>query len=199
MTRVGVRSFEEAEGVLSRVAYVGAVCFLGLMAFDLSHGLGYATSFIQPFGLAIGFNGLSIIVYGTFYTVVLVPLYRQKAVWVLGVLWGLSEGIYNSEALAVGVPSIFGNLHSYTWLAYMAAVAVFFLASLFRLRGKLSLDRKVLALMVVMVAYPLLSGSIYSTLNGVSLHDLLFPDMWPFFYYIAFSLLLTRRAMVRSK
>ncbi len=88
----------------------------------------------------IGFGYWAILIFAGAYLSVLYPLYRRKAIWVLGLAWGAVEGLGVVEALSVYGPGSQPLANPY-WLAYMTVGASFLALSLVALRGQFQMRR----------------------------------------------------------
>jgi len=115
--------------------YVGAVVMLGILTFVAMNGPSYIVGVIRPFGFGLGFYWTSICLLSVLYAAVIYPLYKPKAVWVMGLGFGAMEGIGTLEAIAFNRNAI--NLGYYAWDAYIGFITLLFVLSLFALRKQL--------------------------------------------------------------
>lgn len=89
-------------------------------------------AFIDVWG-TLPFGYWAVLIFTGGYILAIYPLYRNKAIWILGMTWGTVEGVGVLEALLVFGPSSepIGNL---LWVVYFVFVVLFMGVSLFVLR-----------------------------------------------------------------
>jgi hypothetical protein len=125
-------AFGRYESALSQLllifAFAGFVSMLRLLADGLQPNDFAYLSAIPNVSIRI----TSVMLFTGLFMGVLYPLYRSKAIWILGLAWGLIEGTFNIER-AIFYPSILFANASGAWPLYMLAVAALFSVSFFAL------------------------------------------------------------------
>ncbi len=138
----------QVEAVGSLFVLFQAVIWLGVVGLHVAQ-TGEIMAFIPLWG-QIGFGYWAILIFASAYLSILYPLYRRKAIWVLGLAWGAVEGLGVIEALSVYGPGSQPLANPY-WLAYMALGTSYFALSLVALRGQFQMRR---GLSVALLALP---------------------------------------------
>jgi hypothetical protein len=192
--KVRRRGLAEFEATASRVAYGGAVLSVGLMAWILSHGIGYLVAMIDVTGGGVALRGSTLLFYGLIYIFVVYPLFGPRSVWVLGAMWGLSEVNWNIQAAIGNLRVLSVNFPSVMWDAYIVFVSVLFLLSLYQLRKSLALDKFSMPFLLSLVLYPSLVVPQEFTKTAVGWAQVTTWE-WPYHaLVISSALLLCRRA-----
>jgi|GEM_PF-4853082 len=114
----------KAGAVMSRLVFVGVVTMTVLSAFVLLHGVDDLTLLVKPVGSGVSFYATSILLLSGLYAFVVYPRFKVNAVWVLGLMWGVMEGIGVAES-SIGLIQGSNSPGNPVWMAYMASLLVF--------------------------------------------------------------------------
>lgn len=132
---------QRLERTASLFAYYQSLVLLSVVVFFVIQSR--TVTAILPILGGIGFGYWAILVFAGSYVFIIFPIHRQRAIWIVGMAWGLVEGLGVGESLLVLGP-VSEPVWNPWWLAYMTFVAVFFVTSVRSLRRNLTRRRWIL-------------------------------------------------------
>lgn len=127
--------FQRLERSASLYAFYQSIVLIPVVVFFVIRS-GTVTSVLPILG-GVGFGYWAILVFAGSYLLAIFPIHRQRAIWILGMAWGLVEGLGVCTSLLVLGPNS-EPIWNPWWLAYMAFVALFFSTSVLSLRRHLT-------------------------------------------------------------
>lgn len=138
--KLAIRPLSEVGPVASKLAWAGAVLAVSLeFAIIARQGPVYIFRETSIPDTGVGLFGSSIMLYGLLFLFAIYPRFKAKAVWVLGLMWGLAEGVWNIETTILRPSTLAADFSSFEWWVYMLTVGALFCVSLYALRKDLKM------------------------------------------------------------
>lgn len=152
--KLQTKSLSEIESTATSVAFVAAIICVGLeFAIMARNGWEYVFRIVNLTGGGFGLYGSSILLYGLLFVAVVKPTFEAKGVWVLGLMWGFAEVIWNIEISFLVPGTLSPNFSSIEWISYMSFVFILFASSVYVLRDKLRFNKLTISLTGLILIY----------------------------------------------
>lgn len=159
--------------LLTKTGTYSAYGFLALSAGFLVAGMS-PTSFV-PFAPNVSIRMTSLILFSVLFLVVMRPLYSVKAPFLLGLVWGSTEGFYNFEKVFLYPKYEFGGSGG-LWIEYMGFVALLCAVSFLSLRRWAKPNVLGLVLLFESALWPLTVGAMMFTNTAQPLSTVLLAE-----------------------
>lgn len=188
------------DGVLSAAVGLFAVLFLGFALAAMATGAAGPLAFV-PILPDVVLRLTAVLIFSALYLMVLLPLYRGKAVWALGLMWGFAELVWNAEVAIIAPVLITPAAHLASWWVYMGGVLLLFSASAYRLRHDLRRARLTSAMVIGILLFTPVRALVLTGLApgvpllGNSPFEVLTSEMPEYALIISTVLLLVRRGV----
>ena len=183
----------------SLVALYAAIAFVGKEVYIIAtQGASAAIEYV-PILPRVGIMGVSVIMFGVAYAGLIFPRYGKKSAWVLGLMWGLSEIVWNVEAVFLYPAALLPAVALPFWWLYIGGVCALFVASVGVLRSNLRLTKLTVAMLIVVILLSPLGDAVSSlilpgiTVGSVTLPEVLAGQAPSHAFVIATALTLVRR------